>query len=99
MMLAYNLFLLFKMDFAGETEYRQQIKTFRLKYIFLAGKIGRRRMVTVLISIQPASRILFPLMDLHSPIVTKRFVISGLNIALHVARSVSILERNWELPQ
>jgi len=39
MMLAYNLFLLFKMDFAGETECRQQIKTFRLKYIFLAGKI------------------------------------------------------------
>ncbi len=41
MMLAYNLFLLFKMDFAGETECRQQIKTFRLKYIFLAGKIIR----------------------------------------------------------
>jgi len=41
MMLVYNLFLLFKMDFAGETEYRQQIKTFRLKYIFLAGKIIR----------------------------------------------------------
>lgn len=41
MMLAYNLFLLFKMDFTGETEYRQQIKTFRLKYIFLAGKIIR----------------------------------------------------------
>ncbi len=39
MMLAYNLFLLFKMDFAGETEYRQQIKTFRLNYVFLAGKI------------------------------------------------------------
>ena len=39
MMLAYNLFLLFKMDFVGEAEYRQQIKTFRLKYIFLAGKI------------------------------------------------------------
>ena len=39
MMLAYNLFLLFKMDFADGTEYRQQIKTFRLKYIFLAGKI------------------------------------------------------------
>jgi hypothetical protein len=37
--LASNLFLLFKMDFLGETEYRQQIKTFRLKYIFLAGKI------------------------------------------------------------
>jgi hypothetical protein len=47
MMLAYNadgyirLFLLFKVDFAGETEYRPQIKTFRLKYIFLAGKIIR----------------------------------------------------------
>jgi len=41
MMLAYNLFLLFKMDFANGTEYRQQIKTFRLKYIFLAGKIIR----------------------------------------------------------
>ena len=40
-MLAYNLFLLFKMAFAKETEYRQQIKTFRLKYIFLAGKIIR----------------------------------------------------------
>ena len=31
MMLAYNLFLLFKTDFANGTEYRQQIKTFRLK--------------------------------------------------------------------
>jgi len=41
MMLAYNIFLLFKMDFANGTEYRQQIKTFRLKYIFLAGKIIR----------------------------------------------------------
>jgi hypothetical protein len=41
MMLTYNLFLLYKMDFAKETEYRQQIKTFRLKYIFLAGKLIR----------------------------------------------------------
>jgi hypothetical protein len=41
MMLAYNLFLLFKMDFAKGTEYRQQIKTFRLKYVFLAAKIIR----------------------------------------------------------
>lgn len=40
-MLTYNLFLLFKMDFAKETEYREQIKTFRLKYIFLAGKLIR----------------------------------------------------------
>ncbi|MCD6355756.1 MAG: transposase [Anaerolineaceae bacterium] len=41
MMLTYNLFLLFKMDFANGTEYKQQIKTFRLKYIFLVGKIIR----------------------------------------------------------
>lgn len=40
-MLAYNLFMLFKMDFAREAEYRQQIKTFRLKFIFLAWKIIR----------------------------------------------------------
>ena len=41
MMLSNNLFLLFKMDSANGTEYRQQIKTFRLKHIFLAGKIIR----------------------------------------------------------
>jgi hypothetical protein len=41
MMLTYNLFLLFKIDMVKTTEYRQQIKTFRLKYIFLAGKIIR----------------------------------------------------------
>lgn len=41
MMLAYNLFLLFKIDRLKSMEYRQQIKTFRLKYIFLAGKIIR----------------------------------------------------------
>ena len=41
MMLAYNLFLLFKFDFLCISEYRQQIKTFRLKYIFLAAKIIR----------------------------------------------------------
>jgi hypothetical protein len=29
------------MDFAGEAGNRQQIKTFRLKHIFLAGKIIR----------------------------------------------------------
>ncbi len=39
MMLAFNLFLLFKFDFLSVSEYRQQIKTFRLKYVFLAGKI------------------------------------------------------------
>lgn len=41
MMRAYNLFLLYKIDFANETEYRQQTKIFRLKYIFVAGKIIR----------------------------------------------------------
>lgn len=47
MMMAYNLFLLFKMDRGLNAEYRQQIKTFRLKYIFLAGMIVRtaRRVV------------------------------------------------------
>jgi hypothetical protein len=41
MMLTFNMFLMFKIDFANGTEYRQQIKTIRLKYIFLAGKIIR----------------------------------------------------------
>ncbi|WP_352407000.1 IS1380 family transposase [Acetoanaerobium noterae] len=39
MMLAYNLFLLFKFDYLDASEYRQQIKTLRLKYVFLAAKI------------------------------------------------------------
>jgi hypothetical protein len=39
MMLSYNLFLLFKFDSLSALEYRQQIKTFRLKYVFLAAKI------------------------------------------------------------
>ena len=41
MMLSYNLFLLFKFDSLSISEYRQQIKTFRLKYMFLAAKIIR----------------------------------------------------------
>jgi len=41
MMLAYNLFLLFKYVSLHTSEYRQQIKTFRLKYVFLAAKIIR----------------------------------------------------------
>jgi len=47
MMLAYNLFLVFTLDRVKPMKYRQQIKTFRLKYIFLAGKIVRtaRRVV------------------------------------------------------
>jgi len=39
MMLSYNLFLLFKFDSLSISEYRQQIKTFCLKYVFLAAKI------------------------------------------------------------
>ena len=41
MMMAYDLFLSFKIDLVSKTECRQQIKTFRLKYVFLAGKITR----------------------------------------------------------
>ena len=44
----HQLFLLFKMDFANGTEYQQQIKTFRLKYIFLSGKIIRMARSVVL---------------------------------------------------
>ncbi len=39
MILAFNLYLLFKFDSLSVAEYRQQIKTFRLKYFFLAAKI------------------------------------------------------------
>jgi hypothetical protein len=39
---------LVKMDFAEEAEYRQQIKTFRLKYIFLAGKIIKTARIDVM---------------------------------------------------
>jgi hypothetical protein len=40
-MLSYNLFLLFKFNFLGISEFRQQIKTLCLKYVFLAGRIIR----------------------------------------------------------
>ena len=55
MMLAYNLFLLFKMDMVKTTEYRQQIKAFRLKHIFLTGKIVRttKRVVMKLLERYP----------------------------------------------
>ena len=48
MMLAYSLFLLFKFDRLVPQEYRQQIKTFRLKYLFVAGRIIRTARNTVL---------------------------------------------------
>ncbi len=48
MMLAYNLFLLFKMDLTNGTEYQEQIKMFSLKYIFLAWKIIRMARIVVL---------------------------------------------------
>ena len=38
---AYIFFLPFKIDFVKGMEYRQQIKTFQLKYIFPGGKIIR----------------------------------------------------------
>jgi hypothetical protein len=48
MMLSYNLFLLFKFGSLCISEYRQQIKTFRLKYVFLAGTIIRRARYVVM---------------------------------------------------
>lgn len=48
MMLVYNIFLLFKMDKLPVSEYRQWILTFRLKYIFVAGKIIRTARQVVL---------------------------------------------------
>jgi len=43
MMLAYNLFLLFKIDFVRKTEYRQQIKTFRLNTFFWPGRSSEQQ--------------------------------------------------------
>jgi hypothetical protein len=40
-MQSYNPFLLFKIDMVKMMEYQQQIKTFRLKHVFLAKKIIR----------------------------------------------------------
>jgi hypothetical protein len=57
MMLSYNLFLLFKLDFLGISEFRQQItcacgtgagKTFCLKVVFLAGIIIRTARTVVM---------------------------------------------------
>ena len=48
MMLVYNIFLLFKMDKVSANEYRQWILTFRLKYVFVAGKIIRTARQTIL---------------------------------------------------
>ncbi len=45
MMLSYNLFLLFKFDSLDSSEYRQQIKTFRLKYVFLCSKNNQNRKI------------------------------------------------------
>jgi hypothetical protein len=39
MILVYNIFLMYKFDYCKH-EYRQQIKTFRLKYIYVAAKIS-----------------------------------------------------------
>ena len=47
-MLVYNIFLLFKMDKVSVNEYRQWVQTFRLKYVFVAGKIIRTGRQTIL---------------------------------------------------
>ena len=48
MMLVYNIFLLFKMDRVSVSEYRQWIVTFRLKYVFVAGKIIKTARQTIM---------------------------------------------------
>lgn len=47
-MLVYNLFLMFKQEKVSENEYWQQIKTFRLKYIFVAAKIIKTGKQTIM---------------------------------------------------
>jgi len=41
MMISYKLLLQLKFDFLGSSEFQLKIKTFCLKYVFLAGKIIR----------------------------------------------------------
>ena len=48
MMLVYHIFLLFTMDKVSASEHRQWIVTFRLKYVFVAGKIIRTARQTIL---------------------------------------------------
>jgi hypothetical protein len=64
MRVAHNLFLLYKMDFTKGTEYRQQGKIFRLKYIFLAGKIIHSARQVMLI---------LPEQYAHQPIFNQRW--------------------------
>ncbi|HBK70247.1 MAG TPA: IS1380 family transposase, partial [Flavobacteriaceae bacterium] len=47
-MLVYNIFLMFKMAYLSPVEYRQQIKTFRLKYIYVAGQLIKAARQTIL---------------------------------------------------
>lgn len=47
-MLVYNLFLMFKQEQLSKNEYFEQIKTFRLKYIFLAAKIVKTGRQTIM---------------------------------------------------
>ena len=53
-MLVYNIFLLFKMDKVPGSGYRQWILIFRLKYVFVAGKIIRiaRQKILKLLSLE-----------------------------------------------
>lgn len=49
-LMVYNLFLLFKQAKISANEYFEQIKTFRLKYIFVAAKIiktGRQKIMKI----------------------------------------------------
>jgi len=48
MRLAFNLFLLFKIDSLSLVEYRHKIKTFRLKYVFLSAKIIKTARIVIM---------------------------------------------------
>lgn len=47
-MFVYNLFLMFKQEYVSENQYWQQIKTFRLKYIFVVAKIVKTGRQTIM---------------------------------------------------
>jgi hypothetical protein len=47
-MIVYNIFLVFKQDNTSVNEYREQIKTFRLKYIFVDAKIIKTSKQTIM---------------------------------------------------
>lgn len=86
MMMADNLFLMFKMGHLKRAEYREQIRTFRWKYVFLAGQIIRtaRRVIMEIPNRYPTSG------------CTRTFwskVFFSTNLLLYPGRRISYRER------